>query len=59
VRAKAIALNFSKDIPRELNGRGWEQLLGEKMKSILYLNTTQWGCIDGVGKNLTAIFNPF
>jgi hypothetical protein len=59
MRAVAAALNFSKDIPRALNGRGWEQLLGEKMKSILCLNTTQWGCTDGVGTNSQALSNIF
>jgi hypothetical protein len=49
MRAEAAASNFSKDIPRVLNGRGCQQLLGVKMKSILYLNTIQWWCIYGKG----------
>jgi hypothetical protein len=48
-RADAGASNFSKDIPRVLNGCGCQQLLGAKMKSILCLNTIQWWCIDGEG----------
>ena len=40
--AEAAASNFSKDIPRVLNGRGCQQLLSAKMKSILCLNTIQW-----------------
>lgn len=41
MRARAAASNFSKDIPRVLNGCGCQQLVPEKMKSILCLNTIQ------------------
>lgn len=55
MRAKAAASNFSKDIPRVLNGCGCQQLVGEKMKSILCLNTIQWGG----GANRGEPFNTF
>lgn len=43
MRARAAASNFSKDIPRVLNGRGCQQLVGEKMKSILCLKPYSGG----------------
>jgi hypothetical protein len=49
MRAEAGASNFSKDIPRVLNGRGCQQLLSVKMESILCLNTIQWWCINSKG----------